>query len=331
MLALHDENEFLFVVAAGGALSAPFVTATGGGTPLRAPLVRGRGAGERPARRAAPRLDARLRGDRGWCGGLRPGRRRPAGWGRVVRALPGGHLAGACALAALLTAQFEWRGDLSRALLGAGLLGVLPAWDRGASAPFAPLMGVSLALAAVTYAALRVREPAARHWVLSALVLPLLSLGVAYPVVEREAGAGAAFGIWAVVALLAWRWDRRRGAPDRGGAHLLVAGVLGTLGITSALWSMPLPMVAALGVWGVALSAASGGETVPSRWPGSRRRWERQASRQSTSSPAGRRTPIPRSSRGRPPRRPARWWRWRRVPLIGRTDEAGIPVAGLRQ
>lgn len=262
-LALHDDNEFLFSVAVGGALSAPFVTSTGGGTPL---TLLAFGAGVLASSLRAVRNPAWRRA----FGLLVTG---AAVYVLAAAAMPMGSawyepylvvtFAGACALAALLVAPIDWRGDLARSFLATGLLGVAVAWDRGTAAPVANVVALALALALVTQAALRVREPMPLHWVASALFLPLLSLGVAYPPVEAWRGAATALWIWTGIGLVAWQLERRRGEVDRGGAHLLSAGVLGTLAIASGLWDTPLALVAGLGAWGVALSAVVGEESTP--------------------------------------------------------------------
>lgn len=262
-LALHDDNEFLFSVAVGGALSAPFVTSTGGGTPL---MLLGFGAAV---------LASSLRAVRN------PGWRRAfallvagaATYVLAAAALPMGpewyvpHLipafAGVCGLVALLTAPIDWRGDLARSFLATGLLGVAIGWDRGASAPLANMMLLAIVLAALTHAALWVRQPPPLHWVASALILPLLSFGVAYPPLHERSGAAVVFWAWAAVAAVAWQGERRRGELERAGAHLLSAGVMGAIAITTGLWDMPLPLVAALGGWGVALSLVVRDESSP--------------------------------------------------------------------
>jgi uncharacterized membrane protein len=262
-LALHDDNEFLFSVAVGGALSAPFVTSTGGGTPL---MLLSFGAAVLVSSLRAVRNTS-------WRNAFAVLGVGAAVYVLAAAALPIGAawyepyliviFAGTCGLAALLIAPLDWRGDLARCFLATGLLGVAIAWDRGAGEPVARVAGLALVLAVVTHAALRVRQPEPQHWVASAQLLPLLSLGVAYPPLEARAGSAAVFAVWAVIGLAAWRMERHRGELERGGAHLLSAGVLGALAIGAQLWDTPLALVAALGAWGVLLSAAVREESSP--------------------------------------------------------------------
>jgi hypothetical protein len=262
-LALHDENEFLFAVAVGGALSAPFVTSerAAGSLPLLAyggVLLLGALRSVRDPRwmRASAVLvvgavvyalaAAALPAERGWYGPF-----------AVVL------FGGGCAAGALLLAQPEWSGTLSRAYLGVALLGVPVAWDRIATQPLPVTWTVAVVLAVVTYLALAVRRPPQPYWTASALLLPFLSLGIAYPSVQGELAEGSVIALWALFAVAAWRFERFRGEELRGGSHLLSAGVLGILAVVSALWKLPLPLVAGLAAWGVVLAAAAGRERSP--------------------------------------------------------------------
>ena len=83
------------------------------------------------------------------------------------------------ALGALVLADAAWRGVLARAFLAAALIGVLFGWDSIPSRPVILVAAVSVALLVTTYAALWVDRPEQPLWVTSALLLPLLSLGVA--------------------------------------------------------------------------------------------------------------------------------------------------------
>jgi uncharacterized membrane protein len=262
-LALRDESEFLFSVAVAGALSAPFVAADGGGT--------------------APALLS-------YCacvviGALRAVRQ--PGWQRAFALLVGGALlyglaaaampvvqgwyapylivlfGGACALGALLLATPEWRGSLSRAFLGVALLGLPIGWDRMSASPAMVTASVALVLAAVTYAALGVRWGRQELWVASALILPLVSLGVAASIVQTDHGRAAVVALWAAMALAAWLVERRRSEPVRGGAHLLAGGLLG-VGVVGLLWwPHPLALVVGLAGWGVVLAFAASRESSP--------------------------------------------------------------------
>src|SRR3979411_1633017 len=95
---------------------------------------------------------------------------------------------------------------------------------------------VALALAAVTYAALLEHRSWRPLWTASALVLPLLSLGVASSVTTSRPAQGVTFAIWTAFALAAWQVERRRGEPTRGGAHLLPAALPGARPRVARLW-----------------------------------------------------------------------------------------------
>jgi uncharacterized membrane protein len=262
-LALHDENEFLFSIAVGGALSAPFVTSErpGGTVPFLAYGALVMLGALRSVRdpRWIRAFDVLLVGaivyslaaaamptEQGW-------------YAPFVVVLFGG----VCATGALLLAQPEWRGTLPRAYLGAALLGVAVAWDRVAEVPLAVTWSVAVALAAVTYWALGVRRAKQPYWTASALVLPFLSLGIAYPSVHGALADASVFALWTLFALGAWQLERRRGEETRAGAHLLAAGLLGILAVCAGLWRMPLPLVAGLAGWGCLLAAVAGRERSP--------------------------------------------------------------------
>lgn len=263
-LALRDESEFLFCVAVAGALSSPFVTSEGGGT--------------------APALLAY--GGVVLLGAMRAARRPE--WSRAFWVLAGGALlyalaaaplphgtgwyapftivlfAGVCASGALLVADDdEWRGNLARAFLATGLVGMPVGWDRMLAAPGATTIAVALALAAVTYAALGVQSSRQPYWMLSALVLPWLSMGVASAATSERMVHATVLALWAAFALAAWQLERRRGERERGAAHLLTGGLLGAGAVAVALWSYPLPLVAGLAAWGVVLSLLAREEDSP--------------------------------------------------------------------
>lgn len=262
-LALHDENEFLFAVAVGGALSAPFVTSDGGGSALA--LLSYGGVVIVGAVRLVRDPDWR-RAFAVMVGGA-------AIYMLAVAAMPAGPawheplliaiFGGACALAALLTAQLEWRGDLARSFIAATVVGSMVAWDRSAAQPGIQAVLVATVLAVVTYASLWVRQPPPAFWVGSALVLPLVSLGLAYPVAESTVGGWVALSVWSLYALASWWGERGRAEAERAGAHLLAAGMLGSLAIGALLWDHPLPLVAALGAWGTVLAAIAAREQSP--------------------------------------------------------------------
>ena len=259
-LALHDGSEFLFSVAAGAALSAPFVTTE---------------------RLAAPETLLAY-GAAVLLGSLRAV--RDPRWERAFVVLVAGALVyalsavampataglaspfavalfgGACAFGALLLAQEDWRSGLSRAFLAVALVGVPAAWDRVPTTPPVLTWWVALALAAVTYAALAVRRRAAL-WTASALALPFVSLGIAAPWATSRRGQAGVLALWAAFAVAAWSAERVRGEPSRGGAHLTAGALLGTLAIGWMLWPSPLWLVVALSAWGVVVAAACRGET----------------------------------------------------------------------
>ncbi len=250
-LSLHDDSEFLFVVAVAGALSSPFVTTTGGGTALALLLY----------------------GGFVLAGALRAA--RDPEWARAVAVLVIGALmyalaaaslpisaawhgpylvalfGGACAAAALLFGEPAWRSELPRAYLAITGVGVLAGWDAVGGRPFLVSLGVALGLAGVTYAALRVRHGKLRLWTASALVLPLVSLGVAYAGAATPRVQGAVCALWTVFALAAWRAEHGSADDERAGAHLLAATILGCFAVTAWFWDMPLPFVAGLALWGV--------------------------------------------------------------------------------
>jgi hypothetical protein len=258
-LALHDRSEFLFSAAVAGALSAPFVAAE---------------------RIAAPDM-LLVYGALVLVGSLRAV--RDPRWERAFVVLVGGALVyalaalsvpnptrlspfgislfgGACALAALLLAQSDWRSGLARAFLAVGLVGVPAAWDRIPAVPPSYTWGVALALAAVTYAALAVRRRSAL-WTASALALPFVSLGIASAWSTSRQSQAAVFALWAAFALAAWRAERLRDEPSRGGAHLAAGALLGTAAIGWALWPSPYLLVSALAGWGVLVAVACRDET----------------------------------------------------------------------
>jgi uncharacterized membrane protein len=264
VLALHDASEFLFIVAVGGALSAPFVTSVGVTTPN---ILLGYGT-------------IVLAGS---LGAMRDSR-----WERAFALLVGGALAyalaalgmpagtagsspfavaifgGACALGALLLAREEWRGGLARAFVAVALVGVPAAWDHVPAAPAALAWAVALGLAAITYAALFVRGRTAL-WTASALLLPLASLGIAAARTPTRTAQGVVFAIWALFALAAWLVERRRDEWRRSGGHLTTGALLGSVAIAWLVWPSPLALVAALGGWGVLMAWASRSEerTLP--------------------------------------------------------------------
>ncbi len=258
-LALHDGSEFLFCAAVAGALSAPFATLD---------------------RVTSP--DALLAfGAVVLVGGMHAV--RDPRWERAFVVLVGGALAyavtatglpvtagwqspfavslfgGACAVGALLLAHGSWRSGLARAFLAVALVGIPAAWDRIPAVPRELTWTVALALAGVTYAALAVRRRSAL-WSASAMALPFVSLGLAAAWATSRQGQGGVFALWAAFALVAWRVERQRGEPVRGGAHLTTGLLLGMAAISWLLWPHPFLLVTALASWGVLAALACRGE-----------------------------------------------------------------------
>lgn len=264
-LALNDESEFLFAVAVAGALSAPFVTSDRSGTALA--LLSYGGIVLAGALRAA-RDPAWMRAFAVLVVGAlvyvlaAAGLPMSADWyGPYLVALFGG----ACAAVALLAGEPEWRSELPRAYLAVTVVGVLVGWDAIGARPYPVTIGVAVAVAAVTYAALWMRVASMRLWASSALLLPLVSLGLAFAGAGDSITRGAVFATWTAFALVAWRLERTRADDERAGAHLLAAAYLGIFAVTAWLWEMPLPFVAGLAAWGTVVAGLSRNEG--SWWP----------------------------------------------------------------
>ena len=252
-LALHDRSEFLFAIAVAGALSAPFVTSDKQGTAL-ALLVYGgvllagslRSAREPHWMRAFAVLVA---GARVYALAAAALPTSGAWYGPFLISM----FCGACAVAALVIGQDEWRGELPRAYLLVAVIGVMAGWDSVGARAFGVTMAVAVGLAAIAYASLLVRQEPARHWTASALTLPFISVGIAYAGASNGRIQGAVFALWTSFALAAWRRERPL-SDRRGGAHLLGAAILGCLAVVALLWDMPLWFVAGLAGWGAVLS-----------------------------------------------------------------------------
>ena len=262
-LALRDGSEFLFSIAVAGALSSPFVTTNGQGS---APALLTYGA-------LVIVGSLRAVSDPRWI--------RAFGVlvaGAVVYALTAAAMStgtawygpfaivlfgAACALGALVIGERAWRGALARAFLAVGVIGVPDGWDRMVAGDWRIAAVVALVVAAVTYAALLVRRPRQHLWTASALGLPLISLAIGSAATGgREPGQGVVFAIWTAMALGAWQFERVRSELRRGGAHLLVGGVLGSIAVALLLWSVPLMLVAGLAAWGVVLAKLVEDETT---------------------------------------------------------------------
>jgi len=246
-LATLDDSEFLFAVAIGGTLFAPFITSdhTGGADLLLAygvVVILGgiRGSNE-PEWRSAPILLVVGAVLYELAAASLPG--VPAWYGPYLVTL----FAGVLALGALVLAAPAWRGGLARAFLFTAFLGVLFGWDAIPGKPAGITALVSVGLVATTYAALWINRPGEILWEASALVLPLLSLGVAEARAEGRAARSLLLVGWGLVALAMWRAERWRSRFERGGVHLLLGTLLVAIGTAYWFWPNPLAFVAALG------------------------------------------------------------------------------------
>ena len=246
-LATLDDSEFLFAVAIGGTLFAPFITSdhTGGADLLLAygvVVILGgiRGSNE-PEWRSAPILLVVGAVLYELAAASLPG--VPAWYGPYLVTL----FAGVLALGALVLAAPAWRGGLARAFLFTAFLGVLFGWDAIPGKPAGITALVSVGLLATTYAALWINRPGEILWEASALVLPLLSLGVAEARAEGRAARSLLLVGWGLVALAMWRAERWRSRFERGGVHLLLGTLLVAIGTAYWFWPNPLAFVAALG------------------------------------------------------------------------------------
>ena len=246
-LATLDDSEFLFAVAIGGTLFAPFITSdhTGRADMLLAygvVVILGgiRGSNE-PEWRSAPILLVVGAVLYELAAASLPG--VPAWYGPYLVTL----FAGVLALGALVLAAPAWRGGLARAFLFTAFLGVLFGWDAIPGKPAGITALVSVGLLATTYAALWINRPGEILWEASALVLPLLSLGVAEARAEGRAARSLLLVGWGLVALAMWRAERWRSRFERGGVHLLLGTLLVAIGTAYWFWPNPLAFVAALG------------------------------------------------------------------------------------
>ena len=175
---------------------------------------------------------------------------------------------GVLALGALLLADEAWRGVLARAFLAAALIGVLFGWDAIPNRSLSVTAAVSSALLFTTYAALWVDRPEQPLWALSALLLPLVPLGIAAARAQGRPAESAVFLICGLVALAMWRAERWREQAARGSAHLLLATVLVGYGTGHLLWPIPLAVVSGLGAVGVAATYLARDEESPLPWIG---------------------------------------------------------------
>jgi Predicted membrane protein len=293
-LALKDDSEFLFAVSVAGALSAPFVTSDGGGTALTLLLYGG------------VVLAGALRAVRHphWSRAFAVLVTGALVYSLAAAALPistqwyGPYLVAlfgaGCAAAALLFGEPEWKSELPRAYVGVSVIGVMVAWDAVAGRPRLLGLAVSFAVAVVTYAGLLVRQPRSRHWTASALLLPFVSVGIAYASAGEGPSEGAVLALWTVFALIAWRIERSAADEHRAGAHLLAGGLLGSVAITAWLWGTPLGFVAGLAAWGAILAGLARHGSLHCRSRGSAWHSAQLRCLLWTSSPAG---PLTRTRR----------------------------------
>ena len=137
------------------------------------------------------------------------------------------------------------------------LLGVPFGWDSIPGQPVVIVALVSAALLATTYAALWVDRPPQVLWGASAVLLPLLSFGVAQARAQGRAAQSALFVGWGLVTLAMWRAERWRARPERGSVHLLLATMFVAVGTARWFWPNPLALVSGLGGIGVAATFLS--------------------------------------------------------------------------
>ena len=281
LLAWREAQQALFVVGAGGALLAPFVTTDGRGDAalllLYGLLVIGTTTAalrDRQWRWAQALLVggvflytvAGLRGD--WSGGLAAG----SLW--VRRDGPALFVLG-CAAAALTFGGRALRSSFTRLCL---LVLVLAIVGRSGRTAYPDLAVAATIGTAVLYLALRRPQDRQPMAIVSALLQPGLLLVAAFAVLPEPLGlaaAGAAL-VWAALAALAaadaWRTRAARDAEgdlaarlsgvvlaarrlDRvvplPAAHLLVAGLATLLAVGLALRDRPLMAASALALCGV--------------------------------------------------------------------------------
>ncbi|MEO8337054.1 MAG: DUF2339 domain-containing protein [bacterium] len=262
-LGLSDRSEFLFSVAVAGALSAPFVTSEGGGTALGLlsyggmVLIGALSAARDPQWMRAFFVMVVGALVYSLAAGQLP---ISAAWyGPYLIAVFGG----TCAAAALLFAEPSWRSELPRAYLAVSVIGVMLGWDAMAGRPLPVTMSVALAVAVVTYGSLLVRNAISRLWTASALLLPLVSLGVATAGIADRNVNGAVFALWSAFALVAWRIEGRIRDEWRGATHLLAGSMMGVVAVAVWLWPTPLAFVAGLAGWSVAVGWLGRNERHP--------------------------------------------------------------------
>jgi uncharacterized membrane protein len=262
-LSLVDQSEFLFVIAVAGALSAPFVTSTGGGTALALLLYGGAvlAGSLRSVRDTAwPRAFAVLCiGAIVYAAGAADLPVSTTWYGPYLIAL----FSASCAVAALVGGQKAWRSELPRAFLSVALIGESIRWKITTHPDIPVPVIVGLAFAAVTYASLLVRGVPARFWTASALLLPCLSLSMALSGMTTRAEEASVTALWAILAFVVSRMERAAGDHTRSGAHLLTGSVLGSLAIGTLLWEQPLALVSGLAVWGIVMAFVCKDETAP--------------------------------------------------------------------
>ena len=222
-LALADEDETLFVVGVGGALLAPFVTATGrssgpltliyGWVVITTGLFAMRGREWRVAAKLMAFSGALYAGV-GLVG---------AEWNHTTDRLTPPFFALACAWSAYLLAVDEYKNGLVRAYLTTMAIALLAAASQVSSSH--PMEVAPLALAGTVSAYLIFRPLSVRpaEWLLDALLLPIGFLATA---LLAAGGISAPNGvaitlIWAGAAVGAALMNEQ----ERRGAHYLVFGL----------------------------------------------------------------------------------------------------------
>ena len=233
-LALADEDETLFVVGVGGALLAPFVTATGrssgpltliyGWVVISSGLFAMRGREWKVAAKLMAFAGALYAGV-GLVG---------AEWNHTTDRLTPPFFALACTWSAALLAVEEYRYGLVRAYLITMAVALLAAATQAASTIHA--MEVAPLALAGTVSAYLILRPVSRHvpeWMLDAVVLPLAFLSTA---LLAAGGLAAPNG---VAMALIWGGAAAGAAlmneQERRGPHYLVFGLTTLAGVAYLL------------------------------------------------------------------------------------------------
>lgn len=285
-LAWHEREQPLFAAGLGGAFLAPFVTTRSVGSPemllgYAAPIVV---SGTLALRRGDWRVARRILalGTLLFAGAALAALPDGGPWSRLVE---GPAFALGAALVAQLLAGEAHRRALAYTNLGSTLV-VMLAWASSTSPPAAAAAALGLAGALVAAVASRgegdavggtfelamsgtgtfsIGEPDGDPvpWV-GAVGFPLAFMGVALfalgDPMTREGGAVALAFATLAAAMAAAQW---RAGAERRGAHLVTAGVAGTVALLLALHPTPMPLALALAGLGVVASAVAARLATP--------------------------------------------------------------------